>query len=63
MKVIRPKLVRNIPLELAQIQRERGQSLTRADFRQLGYTAEQLCDENIARAAELFAEMSERPAA
>lgn len=54
---------RNIPLELAQVQRERGETLTREDFRRLGYTERDLTDEVIQTAGQLFAEMSERQAA
>ncbi|TRL35519.1 hypothetical protein [Rhizobium straminoryzae] len=54
---------RNVPLELAQIQRERGEALTRADFRSLGYSESELSDANINEAAALFAAMAERAAA
>lgn len=54
---------RNIPLELAQIQRERGEALTKEDFRRLGYTEEQLTTAIVTQAAALFAGMTERRAA
>jgi hypothetical protein len=54
---------RNIPLELAQIQRERGETLTRDDFRRLGYSERDLTDAVIQQAGQLFAEMSDRQAA
>lgn len=58
-----PTTTRNIPQELAQIQRERGYALTRPDFTALGYTDADLCPENITAAATLYAQMSERQAA
>lgn len=54
---------RDIPRELAQIQRERGYALTRADFKALGYKDDQLSDSNIERAAEVYASEIERVAA
>ena len=53
---------RNIPLELAQVQRDRGQSLTRKDFRRLGYTDAQLSEANILRAGEIYSELTKEAA-
>lgn len=54
--------IRNIPLELAQVQRDRGQSLTRKDFRGLGYTEAQLSEANILRAGEIYSELTKEAA-
>lgn len=53
---------RNIPLELAQVQRDRGQSLTRDEFRRLGYTDAQLSEANILRAGEIYSELTKEAA-
>jgi phage replication-related protein YjqB (UPF0714/DUF867 family) len=57
------RTTRNIPLELAQHQRERGEALTKDDFRRLGYTEEQLTTAIVTQAAALFAGMTDRRAA
>ncbi len=59
-KPYNPVHARNIPLELAQIALERGEGQSKAQFKQLGYTDEQLSDENIARAAELYARLQQK---
>lgn len=43
---------RNFPLELAQVQQERGAPMNREDFKCLGYRDEELTDENLSKAAE-----------
>lgn len=53
---------RNYPLEMAQIQQERGVALTKADFVALGYTPEQI-DKHSPEAGRLYAAMSSRSAA
>ncbi|MBP2459612.1 MULTISPECIES: hypothetical protein [unclassified Rhizobium] len=64
MKPYNPVKARNIPLELAQIQRERGYALTRSEFKALGYTDDQLSESNILKAAEIYAQLcNERVAA
>lgn len=55
-----PVIARNIPLELAQIARERGEGQSRAAYKALGYTDDQLTESNIEKAAELYARLSER---
>lgn len=54
---------RNIANELAQIQRERGTGMTKADFKALGYKDDQLSEATIQRAAEIYARESDRRAA
>jgi hypothetical protein len=56
-----PVQARNIALEMAQVQRERGVSLTKNDFLQIGYTEDQI-DRNGIEAARLFAQMETRAA-
>ena len=64
MNPYNPVKARNIPLELAQIQRERGSALTRAEFKALGYSDDQLSESNIVKAAEAYARLcNERVAA
>lgn len=63
MKQHNPVIGRNISNELAQIQRERGVAMTKADFKALGYKDAQLSEATIQRAAEIYARESERQAA
>lgn len=63
MKQHNPVIARNIANELAQIQRERGTAMTKAEFKALGYKEDQLSEATIQRAAEIFAHESERQAA
>ncbi|MCB5201909.1 hypothetical protein LH464_05375 [Neorhizobium sp. T786] len=58
-----PVRVRNIPLELAQLQRERGTAMTRSEFKALGYTDDHLSEATIAKAAETFSRLENREAA
>lgn len=57
MKPYNPVKARNIPLELAQIQRERGSALTRSEFKALGYSDDQLSESNVLKAAETYARL------
>lgn len=56
------KTPRNYPLEMAQIQQERGTALTKAEFVALGYTSEQI-DKHSPEAGRLFAQMANARAA
>lgn len=60
-KTYNPVQARNIALEMAQVQRERGVSLTKNDFLKIGYTEDQI-DRHGIEAARLFAQMETRAA-
>jgi len=57
-----PVRVRNIPLEMANHARERGEGLTRSEYKGLGYTDEQI-DRHAHDASVLYAQSLNRVAA